>query len=108
MKLNVYEGQNIVKTYETDEYNLKFGTLEDVANAVNLDNLKTGSNEEYIKTAVDLLLHSMDTVKDLYKDIFPGITYEEIRKCTIAEMAVVLVDVVKYTIKLLSLGNRGN
>ena len=108
MKLNIYNGKTIEKTYEADTYNLKFGTLEDVANAINLDNLQTGSNAEYLKLAVDLVLHSMDTVKGLMKDIFDGITNEELRNCSVKEMALVLVDVVTYTLQELSTGNRGN
>lgn len=108
MKLNIYNGKTIEKTYEADTYNLKFGTLEDVANAINLDNLQTGSNVEYLKLAVDLVLHSMDTVKGLMKDIFDGITNEELRNCSVKEMALVLVDVVTYTLQELSTGNRGN
>ena len=108
MKLNIYSGKNIVKTYEADTYNLKFGTLEDVAKAINLDELQTGSNVEIIRAAANLVFNSLDTVKDLFKDIFDGITDEEIRCCTVDEMANVLVDVVKYTMKLLSLNAKGN
>ena len=67
MKLNIYENKQVIKTYETDTYDLMFGTLEDVAGAVNLDKLQTGSNAEIIKTAGDFVIHSMDTVKDLMK-----------------------------------------
>ena len=108
MKLNIYEGREIVKTYETDSYNLKFGTIEDVSNAVNLDHLESGTNAEFIRIAIDLVMHSMDTVKDLIKDVFDGITDEEIRKCSVAEMAMVIVDVVTYTMQLLSKNARGN
>ena len=108
MKLNIYSGKKIIKTYEADTYDLKFGTLEDVANAINLDDLQTGSNTEIIKAAANLVMGSMETVKDLFKDIFDGITDEELRTCTVYEMANVLVDVVKYTMKLLSLNAKGN
>ena len=108
MKLNIYSGNDIIKVYETGAYNLKFGTIEDVANAVNLDNLKTGSNAEYIQMAVNLVLNSMDTVKNLMKDIFKGITDEELRNSSVKEMALVLVDVVTYTMQELSVGSRGN
>jgi len=49
----------------------------------------------------------MDTVKDLLKDIFEGITDEEIKKCKVSEIAVVLVDVVKYTLVQLGKGFSG-
>lgn len=104
MKLNIYEKKKIVKTYEVDTYDLMFGVLEDVADAIKLDELKTGTDVEIIKMAGNLVLHSMDTVKDLLKDIFEGITDEELKKCKVSEMAIVLVDVVKYTLDQLGKG----
>ena len=107
MKLNVYEKKQIVKTYEVDTYDLMFGVIEDVADAIKLDELKNGTDAEIIKMAGNLVLHSMDTVKDLFKDIFEGITDEELKKCKVSEMAIVLVDVVKYTLNQLGKGFGG-
>lgn len=107
MKLNIYEKKKIVKTYEVDTYDLMFGVLEDVADAIKLDELKTGTDAEIIKMAGNLVLNSMETVKDLFKDIFEGITDEELKKCKISEMAIVLVDVVKYTMNQLGKGFGG-
>jgi len=107
MKLNVYKKKQIVKTYEVDTYDLMFGVLEDVADAIKLDELKTGSNAEIIKMAGDLVLNSMDTVKDLLKDIFEGITDEELRNVKVSEIALVLVEVVKYTMAQLNKGFGG-
>lgn len=107
MKLNVYDKKNIVKTYEAETYDLMFGTVEDVADAVKLDELKTGSDVEIIKMVGNLVLTSMGTVKDLLKDIFEGLTDEEIKQTKVSEIAVVLVDVVKFTVTQLSMGNNG-
>jgi len=107
MKLNIYEKKTVVKTYEVDAYDLMFGVLEDVADAIKLDELKTGTDVEIIKMAGNLVINSMDTVKDLLKDIFEGITDEEIKKCKVSEIAVVLVDVVKYTLVQLGKGFSG-
>lgn len=107
MKLNVYSGRQIEKTYTAETYDLMFGTIEDVANAVNLDSLKTGSDVEIIKMIGNLVMNSMGTVKDLLKDIFEGITDEEIKRAKVKEIAVVLLDVVRFTIAQLNLGNNG-
>lgn len=108
MKLNIYEKNKVVKTYEADTYLLKFGIIEDVANAVNLDGMETGSNAEFMKMAIDLVIHNLETVKEFLKDIFDGITDEEIRNCAVKEMALVIVDVLTYTMRELSTGSRGN
>lgn len=101
MKLNIYNKKNIVKTYEADSYDLLFGVVEDVSNAINLDELKTGSENEILKLCLNLAAKSMGTVKELMKDIFDGITDEELKKAKVLEIATVLVDVVKYTIEQL-------
>lgn len=103
MKLNIYEKKKVVKTYEAEAYDLMFGVLEDVAKAAKIDDLKTGSDVEIIKMIGNLALQSMDTVKDLMKDIFDGITDEELKNTKVAEIAAVLVDVVKFTISQLNL-----
>ena len=105
MKLNIYEKKKIVKTYEVDTYDLMFGVLEDVANAVNLDGLKTGSDVEIIKLVGNFVLNSMSTVKELLKDIFEDITDEELKNTKVSEIAEILVDVVMFTIQQLNLGN---
>lgn len=103
MILNVYEKRKIVKTYTTAEYDLMFGTLEDVANAVNLDELKTGTETEIMRLVLGLVTRNLATVKDLMKDIFDGITDEELRKTKVTEMASVIADVVRYTIVQLNI-----
>lgn len=108
MKLNVYEKKRIVKTYEAETYDLMFGTIEDVAEAVNLDSLKTGSDVELIKMVGNLVMQSMGTVKELLKDIFDGITDDELKKVKVTEIAAVLLDVLKYTITQLNVGSSKN
>lgn len=105
MKLNIYDKKKVVKTYEVDTYDLMFGTIEDVADAVKLDELKSGSDVEIIKMVGNLVLTSMDTIKNLLKDIFDGITDEELKKTKVNEIALVIVEVVKFTINQLNLGN---
>ena len=107
MKLNIYEKRAIVKTYEADTYDLMFGTVEDVANAVNLDSLTSGTDAEIIKLVGNLVMNSLSTVKDLLKDVFDGITDEELKHTKIKEIATVMVDIVKFTIKQINLGDDG-
>ena len=103
MKLNVYEKKKVVKTYETDKYDLMFGTREEVADAMKLDQLETGLNSEIIKMATNLVVHSKETVKELLKDIFEGLTDEELKNTKVKDIATVFVDVVKYTIEQLNI-----
>lgn len=106
MKLNIYKGDEIVKTYEKDSYRLRFGVVEDVAQAVNLDELKEGTEAEILRMVAKLVITSLDTIKGLMKDVFPGLTDEEIRNCSVDEMAMVIFEVIEFTIKQLNI--RGN
>lgn len=108
MKLNIYNHKQIVKTYTADTYDLMFGTLEDIADAIKLDGMKDGSNNEIIEMAAKLVTKSMGTVRDLMKDVFPGITDEELRCTRVSDLVRVLVDVVKFTIVQLDKGSSKN
>ena len=108
MRLNIYKGKQVIKTYEASTYDLMFGTLEDVADAVKLDELKTGTDAEIIKMIGNLVLNSMGTVRDLMMDIFDDITEEELKHTKVKEIATVLRDVVVYTISQLNIGTKGN
>ena len=107
MKLNIYVKKQIVKTYEVDKYDLMFGVVEDVADALDLDSLKSGSNAEIIKLVGNMVFKSMDTIKELMKDIFDGLTDEELKNVKVSEIVDVLVGVVQFTILQLKLGANG-
>ena len=106
MKLNIYENKKVVKTFTAETYDLLFGTVEDVAEAVHLDELQTVSEAEIIKLIGKMVLNSMGTIKDLLKDIFDGLTDEDLKKVKVSEIAKVLLDVVKYTIIQLNIGDQ--
>lgn len=108
MKLNIYDKKTVVKTYTAESYDLLWGVLEDVAQAVKIDEMKTGSETEIMKMVVNLVLHSMGTVRELMKDIFDGLTDDELKKTKVSEIAQVLVDVVLYTVSKLKNFNSKN
>lgn len=102
MKLNIYDRKKVVKTYTADSYDLMFGTVEDVANAIKLDEIQNGSETEILKAIIAMAMTSKEVVKDLLKDIFEGITDEEIRHTRVRDQAAVLYEVVVFTFKGLS------
>lgn len=104
MQLNIYEKKKVVKTYTADSYDLMFGTVEDISDAVKLDEMKTGSDAEVLQAVIRLITTSKDTVKDLLKDIFEGLSDEELRNTKVREQAQVLVEVVTYTFSQLRKG----
>lgn len=96
LTLNVYKGREIEKTYTTDTYDIMFGTIESVIEIIDLnkldDNLELGK----------MILKLLPEIKPMLKDIFDGITDEEIRRTKVKELVPVFVEVFKYSLNELS------
>lgn len=107
LKLNIYDKKEIVKTYTAETYDLMFGTVEDLIDLINLDNLKTGSDEELIKIVSEAVMKGLGIIKPLLKDIFDGLTDDELRNTKTSDIAKVLVEVVKYAINEITKGATG-
>ena len=108
MKLDIYDHKTVVKTYETDTYEVMFGTVEDLIDAARLDTIENGSDAEIVVAATNLVTTSMGTVKDLLKDIFDGLTDDEIKHTRVSDIVNVIVEVILYAVGQISVfgGNK--
>ena len=104
MILNIYNKNAIVKTYEADNYDIKFGVVEDVIELFDMDELQKGDDIELIKLVGKTIPKSLGSIKDLMKDIFDGLTDEELRNVKIKEMAQIIVTIIKYALSQISDG----
>ena len=75
LKLHIYEGRKVVKTYTAESIDLSFGVIEDVIDALDFESMKTGDNKEMAK----MLIKCKDQLKPFLMDIFDGLTAEEVR-----------------------------
>lgn len=75
LKLHIYDGRKIVKTYTAESIDLSFGVIEDVIDALDFESMKTGDNKEMAK----MLIKCKDQIKPFLMDIFDGLTAEEVR-----------------------------
>lgn len=107
LKLNIYEKRNIVKTYTAETYDLMFGTVEDLLNVIDVDNIKAEDKTELVKAIAKILAHSLDIVKPLLKDVFEGLTDDELRNTKLKEIVDVLATVITYSINQITKGNNG-
>ena len=107
LKLNIYEKKKVVKTYTAETYDLMFGTVEDLLDVIDIDNIQAGDRTELLKAIAKVLARSMDIVKPLLKDIFEGLTDEELRNTTLKNIINVLAEVIAYSINHLTKGNNG-
>lgn len=107
LKLNIYNKKEIVKTYTAETYDLMFGTVEDLLDVINLDNLKTGSDTELLKIVGDAVVKGMNIIKPLIKDIFEGLTDDELRNTKTSDIAKVIIEVIKYAVNEIGKGATG-
>lgn len=106
MKLNIYENKKIIKTYEADTYDLMYGTVTDIVKVLDLDKLKNGKDEEILDVIMQLLMGGLDAVNNLLKDVFEGLTDEELKKTKLKEIAIVLSEIVAFTFNQIGTGSK--
>ena len=99
LKLNIYEKKEVVKTYTADTYDVMFGTLEDVINAIDFEGIKKGTDAELILAVSKATPRVFNIIKPLFKDIFEGLTDDEIKQCKVKEMAAVIVNLIVFTMR---------
>ncbi|MCI9366306.1 MAG: hypothetical protein HFJ54_07295 [Clostridia bacterium] len=105
LKLNIYEKKKVAKTYTAETYDLMFGTVEDLLDVIDIDNIQAGDRAELLKAIAKVLANSMNIVKPLLKDIFEGLTDEELRNTKLKDIIDVLAEIVAYSINQLMKGN---
>lgn len=101
LKLNIYdENGEITKTYTTTEFDLMWGTIEDLMSIVKID--KINDNDEIFK----MVYSALPQVTPLLKQIFHGVTDEELRNVKVKELVPVIVEAFKFAFT--EIGKIGN
>lgn len=90
--LNIYNENNtvIAKQYKTEEVNILFGTIEDLIDLIDEDNLQ--DNMELAK----VIIKSMKKLKPVLKQVFVGVTDEELRLTRTNELVPLFMQIIKY------------
>ena len=92
LKLNVYKNKKVEKTYEVDEYEVMFGTVEDILKIIDID--KIGDNVELVK----MVIKSLNKIKPFLKEIFQDISDEELRRTKTKEIISLFVQIISSSI----------
>ena len=93
MKLNIYANQrDIEKTYEADEYDLMFGTVEDVLDVLDGLTGKDATNEDFIR----VINENRTKLNELLLDIFPDLQPEELRRIKVKELIPLFIDLFSF------------
>ena len=98
MKLNIYKNQHeIEKTYEVEEYDIMYGTIQDILEVLDngLDNIQDQNQ------LISLVAKNRSKLEDLILDIFgnDGLTKEELRRIKLKEMVSLFIELFTYVQK---------
>ena len=102
LKLNVYKKKEIEKTYTTNDYEVMYGTVEDLLDLLDLEALTNTADQDSLITALSRLLKSrQDVINPLLMDIFDGLTAEELRRVKAREVLEVIVGLTGFSLEQL-------
>ncbi len=105
LKLNIYTDRKlkkIEKTYTANTFDLSTGVCEDLLHIVKIDMFENGleilTEETQIVEVVKMVVSNLDTFKDLLKEIFDGLTDDEISRTSMKEIAKAVVLCIKFSL----------
>lgn len=105
IKLNIYKTDNkneIEKTYTAETYDLMLGTVEDIMEIIDFEKL-----DNTIEVG-KMIIKMYPQLKPFLKDIFEGLTDDELKRVKVKELIPLFTEVFKSiseSIGLLSAGN---
>lgn len=90
--LNIYDENNAVinKQYKTEEVNILFGTIEDLIDLIDENNLNDSTE------LAKVIIKSMKKLKPILKQVFVGVTDEELRLTRTNELVPLFIQILKY------------
>lgn len=105
IKLNIYKEGNkneVEKTYTAETYDLMLGTVEDIMNIIDVDKLND-------KAAITIMIvKGYSQIKPFIKDVFEGVTDEELNRVKVKELIPAFIDICKSIVDSLDLVKSGN
>ena len=102
IKLNIYNGKEVTKTYTAEGYDLMMGTIEDFMDIIDIEKLNDTA------AVAKMVMKGYAQIKPLMKDIFPGLTSEEFRGIKLTELVQVIAQIGAAVINNLGILKQGN
>ena len=108
LKLNIYADRlcrKIEKTVTANDFEISTGICEDVLNIINIDMFEGGlsalSDESMQELAIGIIRNGYPFFVNLIKEIFE-ITDDEAKRIKVADVAAVIIEIVKYSFSQLA------
>lgn len=90
LTLNIYDAEDhsrIEKTYTSDTFDIMFGTLEDFMSVIKIDTI---TNRQQVAANA---LKAFGSLRPLLKDVFRGVTDEELSRTKVPELIPLFGDI---------------
>lgn len=91
--LKIYEGKTVVKEYRAETIDLSFGVVEDVLDALDFENMNSQTE------IAGMIIKASKQLRPLLKDVFDGVTDDEIRHTRIQNLIDIFRDLYKYAMQ---------
>ena len=104
ISLKIYDGKNVVKTYTAETFDCEYGVIADIIDIIDFD--AKNSNIDLAK----IILKMSKQLKPFLKQVFPGLTDEEMRHTKIQNIVSVFKSLYSYATEqmLIDAGNEKN
>ncbi|WP_276768474.1 hypothetical protein [Dielma fastidiosa] len=108
IKLNIWKNQKeIDKTYMIDSFDIMWGTIEDLIEVIDLNEFANQltsngmSNTALINMVASALTNSRDLINNTLKDIFVGLTDEELKRVKLKELINVALQLITGSVNIM-------
>lgn len=103
LRLNVYDGTEVVKTYISQDFELLTGTCEDILKIIDTQKVieLMNSGDELGKFLLKKVVIQYEDFKPILMRAFSGITEEEYRNTRMAEVGNIIVCIIVYSVQQL-------
>lgn len=98
LKLPIYEKNEIVKTYEVQDFVIPYGIIQDVLKIIEPEKIND------TMAVAGMVVGALNEVNDLLLDLFPGLTEEELRHADLGDVVVVITGIALYAVNKLRTG----
>lgn len=100
LKLNIYKGKDIEKTYITDDFRVTTGVCEDIMNVIDLEEFMKldGATEEEALKFLPSMIGLSKHFNPIMKQVFPELTDDEYKRTDLSEVSSIAWEIVMYTI----------
>ena len=96
--LNIYNGSNIVKTYESELESLSTWFCVKMFKGTDFENWFSKNDSESVEAMIKIILKNFDLYFDLFKSIFPDLTADEWDNTHMTEITSNVMLMLNYTI----------